>query len=70
VVTDPYAVQFFAYAVRGLGLRGQPELAWAELVAVRKGGMVPRSSLPDALHGLTPSEFASRELDAPDPEAL
>lgn len=69
-VTDPYAIHFFTYEVHGLDLRGQPELAWAELVAVVEGDDGPTLVSPDVLHDLTPSEFAPRELDTPDPEEV
>jgi hypothetical protein len=69
-VTDAYAIHFFTYEVHGLDLRGQPELAWAELVAVVDGEEGPELVSPDVLHDLTPSDFAPRELDAPDPEEV
>ena len=69
-VTDPYAIHFFTYEVHGMDLRGQPEQAWAELVAVVEGDDGPELVSPDVLHDLTPSDFAPRELDAPDPDEI
>ena len=69
-VTDPYAIHFFTYEVHGLDLRGQPELAWAELVAVVDGEDGAELVSPDVLHDLTPSEFAPRELEESDPEEV
>ena len=69
-VTDPYAIHFFTYEVHGMDLRGQPEQAWAELVAVVDGDDGPELVSPDVLHDLTPSEFAPRDLDVPDPDEV
>jgi superfamily II DNA or RNA helicase len=69
-VSEPYAIHFFIYEVHGLDLRGEPELAWAELVAVVEGEDGPALVSPDVLHDLTPSDFAPRELEAPDPEEV
>jgi hypothetical protein len=69
-VTDPYAIHFFTYEVHGLDLRGQPELAWAELVAVVEGEDGHTLVSPDVLHDLTPSDFVPREFEATDPDEV
>jgi hypothetical protein len=53
-----------------MDLRGQPEQAWAELVAVVEGDDGPELVSPDVLHDLTPSDFAPHGLEAPDPEEV
>jgi superfamily II DNA or RNA helicase len=68
--TAPYAIHFFTYEVHGMDLRGQPEQAWAELVAVVEDENGPERVSPDVLHDLTPAEFAPAGLDAPDPEEV
>ncbi len=68
--TEPYAIHFFTYEVHGMDLRGRPEQAWAELVAVVEGEAGPVLVSPDVLHDLTPADFAPRELEAPDPEEV
>jgi len=67
---EPYAIHFFTYVIQGMDLRGEPEQAWAELVAVVEDADGAHLVSADVLHDLTPSEFVPRALEAPDPEAL
>jgi len=69
-VTDPYAIHFFTYEVHGMDLRGQPEQAWAELVAVVEGEEGPALVSPDILHDLTPVDFAPRGVEGLDADEL
>jgi hypothetical protein len=68
--TEAYAIHFFTYEVHGMDLRGQPEQAWAELVAVVEGEDGPQLVSPDVLHDLTPVDFAPRDFETVDAEAL
>lgn len=68
--TEPYAIHFFTYEVHGMDLRGQPEQAWAELVAVVEDDDGPALASPDILHDLTPAEFAPTGLESLDAEAV
>ncbi len=69
-VTDPYAIHFFTYEVHGMDLRGHPEQAWAELVAVVEGDEGPELASPDVLHDLTPVDFAPRGLEDLDADEI
>jgi superfamily II DNA or RNA helicase len=67
---DPYAIHFFTYEVHGMDLRGHPEQAWAELVAVVEDENGPALVSPDVLHDLTPADSAPAGLQEPDPEEV
>ena len=54
---EPYAIHFFTYVIQGMDLRGRPEQAWAELVAVVEDQDGPQLVSPDVLHDLTPIEL-------------
>jgi hypothetical protein len=52
--TDAFAIHFFAYEVKGQGVAGEDETAFAELVAITEENGEPTVVGADVLHDLTP----------------
>jgi len=68
--TEPYAIHFFSYIVRGLSMSGEAEDVYAELVAVTEGEKGLELVAADVLHDLTPFDAAPAGLDPPSPEEV
>jgi superfamily II DNA or RNA helicase len=68
--TEPYAIHFFSYLVRGLSMSGEAEDVYAELVAVTEGEKGLELVAADVLHDLTPFDAAPAGLDPPSPEEV
>jgi superfamily II DNA or RNA helicase len=64
-VTDAFAIHFFAYEVRGQGMSGEDEIAYAELVAIGEEGGEPAVVGADVLHDLTPIATPPPGADLP-----
>src|SRR5581483_8406397 len=52
--SEPFPIHFFAYEVKGQGMSGEDEVAYAELVAITEEGGEPTVVGADVLHDLTP----------------
>jgi len=68
--TEPYAIHFFSYLVRGLSMSAEPEEVHAELVAVTEGQEGLELVAADVLHDLTPFDAAPAGIDPPGPEEI
>jgi superfamily II DNA or RNA helicase len=63
--TDAFAIHFFTYEVRGQGMSGEDETAYAELVAIGEEGGESAVVGADVLHDLTPVATTPSGAEAP-----
>ncbi len=68
--SEPYAIHFFSYLVRGLSMSAEPEDVYAELVAVADGEQGLELVAADVLHDLTPFDAAPPGLEPPSTEEV
>jgi len=64
--TDAFAIHFFAYEVKGQGVTGESETAYAELVAIVVESGKPEVIGADVLHDLTPAGTTPRGAEMPE----